>query len=97
MIDKEATALYSNSQDKAVEYLTMMSGEAASETFTTWKELYAFLFMKYMDGNIKTAKELPEGYKYVTPDLEQPGYSEEKYKMIIEETGDRFKVKGDAH
>lgn len=97
MIDKEATALYSNSPEKAVEYLTMMSGEAASETFSTWKELYAFLFMKYMDGNIKTAREIPEGYKYVTPDLEQPGYSEEKYKMIIEETGDRFKVKGDAH
>lgn len=97
MIDKEATALYSESPQKAIDYLTMMSGEAASETFSTWKELYAFLFMKYMDGNIKTARELPEGYKYVTPDLEQPGYSEEKYKLIIEETGERFKVKGEAH
>jgi len=97
MIDTEATALYSNSPEKAVDYLTMMSNEAASETFATWKELYAFLFMKYMDGNIKTAKEVPEGYKYVTPDLEQPGYGEEKYKLIIEETGDQFKVKGSAH
>ncbi len=48
--------------------------------------------MKYMDGNVKTAKEVPEGYKYVTPDLNQPGYSEGKYKLIIEQTGDQFKM-----
>jgi dipeptidase len=97
MIDKEATALYTENPDKAAEYLNQMSNEAASETFSTWKGLYAFLFMKYMDGNIKTAKEVPEGYKYVSPELEQPGYSKEKYKLIIEETGDQFKVIGESH
>jgi hypothetical protein len=53
--------------------------------------------MKYMDGNIKTKKEVPEGYKYTTPEVNQPGYSPQKYELIIKETGDQFKVKGAAH
>ena len=43
-----------------------------------------------MDGNVKTKRDLPEGYKYVEPELEQPGYSKEWYKFIIQETGDKF-------
>lgn len=96
-IDKEAQALYDADKNKAVDYLTSYSGKAAEQTFNEWKGLYAFLFMKYMDGNVKTKKEVPEGYKYVTPELSQPGYSPEKYKQIIEETGDQFKVTGDSH
>jgi dipeptidase len=97
MIDKEAIALYENEPSKAVGYLTEISDAAAIETFNTWKDLYAYLFVKYIDGNVKVAKEIPEGYKYVAPDLKQPGYSPEKYKLIIEQTGDRFKVIGEAH
>jgi hypothetical protein len=48
--------------------------------------------MKYMDGNIKYKRPVPKGYKYVNPKLEQPGYSEEWYKLIIEQTGDQFKI-----
>lgn len=95
--DKEALALYDTDKNKAVEYLTSYSAKAGEKTFNEWKGLYAFLFMKYMDGNVKTKKEVPEGYKYVTPELEQPGYSKEKYKQIIDETGDQFKVTGDSH
>jgi hypothetical protein len=46
-----------------------------------------------MDGNIKTPKDLPENYKFVTPKLEQPGYGEAWYRKIVEETGDKLKVK----
>ena len=96
-IDKESLALHETDASKAVAYLTEVSNAAAEETFNTWKGLYSFLFMKYMDGNIKTPKEVPEGYKYVSPELNQPGYSQEKYKLIIEQTGDRFKVIGESH
>jgi hypothetical protein len=96
-VDQKALKLYEENPLNAVSYLTEVSNKAGSETFNTWKSLYSYLFMKYMDGNIKTARELPEGYKYITPDLSQPGYSPEKYKLIIEQTGDRFKVKGEAH
>jgi len=53
--------------------------------------------MKYMDGNIKTKKDVPEGYKYTTPNIKQPGYSNEFYKTIVKETGDKLKVKGADH
>ncbi len=96
-IDAGAKSLYEQDQAQAVAYLTNYSNSAAERTFDTWKNLYNQLFMKYMDGNIKTKKEIPEGYKYTTPEVNQPGYSPEKYKMIIDETGDQFKVKGAAH
>ena len=84
--------------DVAVANLTNFSNHIAESTFKDWKTLYNQLFMKFMDGNVKTAKEVPEGYKYITPELNQPGYSEDKYKLIIEETGDQFKMpEGDGH
>ena len=30
-----------------------------------WKELYKFLFTKYVDGNVKEKQPVPKGYKYV--------------------------------
>ena len=51
-----------------------------------------------MDGNIKTAREIPEGYKYYAPTVSQPGYGEDTYRLIIEKTGAQFKVVGgDGH
>jgi dipeptidase len=96
-IDAGALALMETDRDVAIEYLTDYSNSVAEKTFTRWKKLYQDLFVKYMDGNVKTAVEVPEGYKYIAPKLEQPGYSAEKYKLIIEETGDKFKVKGSGH
>ncbi|MCF6342803.1 MAG: C69 family dipeptidase, partial [Bacteroidales bacterium] len=96
-IDKAAQSLFELNKDQAIVFLTNYSNSIAEKTFNTWKNLYVQLFMKFMDGNVKTKKEIPEGYKYTNPDLEQPGYSEQKYELIIKETGDKFKVKGSAH
>jgi hypothetical protein len=57
-----------------------------------WKKLYRFLFTKYMDGNIKEARPVPEGYKFMTPTVKQPGYSESFYRNLVNGTGDKFKV-----
>ena len=96
-VDAGALALMENNEEMAVAYLTDYSNSVGEHVFKTWKGLYKYLFVKYMDGNIKTPVEVPEGYKYIAPKLEQPGYSAEKYRLIIEETGDQFKVKGAAH
>jgi hypothetical protein len=45
-----------------------------------------------MDGNIKTPTKVPEGYLYYAPAIEQPGYGEDWYRKIVEETGDQFKL-----
>ena len=43
-------------------------------------------------GNVKTAREVPEGYKYYAPKVEQPKYDDDFYKVIIDQTGDKLKV-----
>ena len=95
--DEKAQSILNKSKEEGINFLNDFCNSVGENTFNQWKGLYAFLFMKYMDGNIKTKREVPEGYKYITPTLNQPGYSQEKYKMIIDETGDKFKVKGNAH
>lgn len=96
-IDKEAAELYKTDPAKAIEFITDYSVKQGNNTVYTWKKLYAFLFTKYMDGNIKEARQVPEGDAYTTPSVKQPGYSEEWYRMIKNNAGDKLKVIGDGH
>jgi hypothetical protein len=80
----------------AVDYLTRYSVSQGDRLTYSWKKLYQYLFMKYMDGNIKTKRPVPSNHKYITPDVKQPGYGEEWYRKIVETTGDQFKVIGAA-
>ncbi len=96
-VDAAAKSLFDSNKEMAVEYLTNYSNNVGERTFKTWKGLYAKLFLKFMDGNIKTKNEVPEGHIYVNPDLKQPGYSEAKYKQIATQTGDKLKVTGSSH
>ncbi len=91
--DKKFVELYNKDKDKAIAEMTKYSHYAAEYTHKKWTELFAYLFTKYMDGNIKTPTEVPEGYKYYAPNLKQPGYGEEWYRRIANETGDKLKVK----
>lgn len=94
-IDKAADEIFKNNPEQAVKFITYYSINKGNQTVDTWKNLYAHLFTKFMDGNIKEDRPVPEGYKYITPEIEYGGYSEEWYKLIIEKTGDKFKVKGE--
>jgi len=86
-IDKEASELYKKTPAKALEYITNYSVNTGNETVKRWKQLYGFLFTKYMDGNIKTT--IP-GQR--NPKVSQLGYSNEFYREIVRQTGDKFKV-----
>ncbi|MCE5344900.1 MAG: C69 family dipeptidase [Bacteroidales bacterium] len=92
-IDKAASALYKKNPAKAVKYLTDYSVKSGNNTVAQWKELYKFLFTKYVDGNVKEKQAIPDGYKMMNPKVSQPGYPEEWYRAIINSTGDRFKEK----
>lgn len=97
-VDAGAKALIESDKDAAIAYLTSYSNSVGADVFQTWKSLYNYLFVKYMDGNIKTKREIPEGYIYYAPEVSQPGYGEASYELIIEKTGDQFKmVGGDGH
>ncbi len=90
-VDKIASEIFDTDPLLAAKYVTDYSVKAGNNTVSEWKDFYAVLFTKYMDGNVKERREVPEGYKYVTPRLSQPGYSKEWYETIVKETGDRYK------
>jgi dipeptidase len=92
-VDKIATTLYNKKQSKGLKYLTDFSVKSGNNTVYQWKELYKFLFTKYVDGNVKEKQEIPEGYKRMNPKLSQPGYPEEWYRTIVNSTGDKFREK----
>ncbi len=97
-MDKKAQALYETNKSSAIAMLTDYSVKAGNETVKHWLNFYTYLFTKYMDGNIKTKVDVPEGYKYHSPTLKQPGYGDDWYRKIVEETGDHFKMPdGPAH
>ncbi len=92
-IDKTATDLYKKNPADAVDYLTDYSVKSGNKTVAEWKDLYKFLFTKYMDGNVKEKREVPAGYKYYTPKVSQPGYPEEWYRVIVKDAGEKLKVR----
>lgn len=85
VVDSRAEKLYAKDPKAAVAYLTRYSTSQGDMLTYAWKELYKGLFMKYMDGNIKTAVPAQQN-----PKLEQPGYGADWYKLIIEKTGNQF-------
>ncbi len=91
--DKTAEALYKKNPADAVKFLTDYSVKAGNNTVKEWKDLYKFLFVKYVDGNVKEKQPVPAGYKYVTPKIEQPGYGDEWNRIIVKMTGDKYREK----
>ena len=89
-VDKKAAALYKNNISDALDFLTQYSVDAGNSTVREWKSLYHYLFTKYMDGNVKVKVEGQQN-----PKLKQPGYSEEWYRNLVNETGDKFKELGE--
>lgn len=89
-IDSKASELYQHNVAKAITYLTENSHQMSTTTLHEWKNLYGFLFTRYMDGNVKTKVDYQRD-----PELEQPGYDENWYRYIINQTGDKFKYQGE--
>jgi len=89
--DKKYLQLSKSNPTATAQTLTTFSLAQASKTFTTWKNLYADLFVKYMDGNIK--KVIPGKRE---PDVQQPGYGQDFYRMVVRETGDKLLVPAPA-
>jgi len=86
-VDKVALALLEKDSKTAVEYLTNYSGSEADKLTHSWKGFYQYLFMKYMDGNVKTADPGKQN-----PKMKQPGYNEDFLRMIVKDHGDKIKM-----
>jgi hypothetical protein len=86
-VDAAALKLYETNPAEAIAYLTDYSNDQASRTFNSYKKLYRYLFLKYMDGNIKYKVEGQQN-----PKVEFPGYSEEFLRRLVKESGEKLKV-----
>lgn len=93
-IEKEALSLHKKSKAEAVKYLTNYTNSIVADGVAQWKKLGEYLVVKYIDGVIK--KE--ENGKFMRNPYglpafpSRPGYSEDYYRTVVKETGDRYKV-----
>ena len=93
-VEKIALAIYKESKSDAIEYLTHYSKEYVKEGLSEWKKLGEYLMVKYLDGVVK--KEEDGKFKRNaygnTASPSRPGYPNQHYRKVIEQTGDKYKV-----
>ncbi len=96
LIDKAAKGLYEkDGAEKACNFLTRYSVNEANQVTAHWNNLSQYLLIKYLDGNIKKEKdgkfERTETGMPPYPDF--PEYPKWWYKVIVEQTGDHFRMR----
>lgn len=93
-VEQEAARLHEQSPSQAVHYLTRYTNNLVKDGVAEWKKLGEYLMVKYVDGVIK--KEEKGQFKrnpYGQPASPlRPGYSNEYYRKIIDQTGEKYKV-----
>jgi len=83
MIEETALSLLKNSRGDAINYLTDYSVASGEKTYKRWKKLGEELLQKNIDGISKTEEFKPKNI----------GYPDEFKKLMIEEAGDKIKMK----
>ncbi len=100
-IDIAAKTLYEQDKELGIQFITDYSCNTANSLVSDWQKFYQYLFMKYVDGNMKVTEGrnfIDNGNGKDIPKVKYPGYGEDWYKKIIEETGEKFKMPaGDGH
>lgn len=93
MTDAAALSLLKENRREAINYLTDFSCNTGDNLTAEWKNMYGYLFAKYMDGNVKTFNPTQ-----MNPDVEQPGYSKKFLRSIVKDHGKLLEVPaGQSH
>lgn len=95
VVAEAATTLKGMSYAEAQERLGRLTDMSAAAVTKDYKRLGDYLFVKFLDGNIK--KETSPGHfaRTATGMPVQPefgGYNERYFRSIVKETGDRYKI-----
>jgi dipeptidase len=96
-VDLAAQNLWNGGKKKeALDFLTDYSVNQANGMTSEWKKLSQFLFVKFMDGNIKKEKDgvFERTETGMSPMPNQPGYPDWWKKVIVEGTGSHLKMLG---
>jgi dipeptidase len=96
LMDQIAVSLQKDEPSKFLPAITDFSITTGNRLVSDWKEMFHYLFMRYMDGNVKQAEDrqlLDNGNgKGVPKRPSQPGYGKDWERKMVEGTGDRYKV-----
>ena len=94
-IDAQAVALLKNSTSDVTAFLNEYTARESNCATEAYKELGIYLLVKYLDGNIKqeTDGEFARTPYGMADHPQQPKYSEEFYRAIVNQIGDKIKVK----
>lgn len=91
-LDKKLLELNKTNPNAIVNELNNYSYNASMQTMNEWNNLFAYLFTKYLDGNVKSEAKVPSNYLYHAPKVEHPKYQNDWYRRIVEDGGDKVKV-----
>lgn len=98
IVDAKSAALYKDNPSTGVDYITDYSVYTGNLLVSKWNSFYHYLFMKYVDGNMKQSdgmELLDNGSgKGIPKRPSHPGYGKDWERRMIDGTGDRFKVSG---
>ena len=91
-IEKRAATALKESPSQAVEILSAFSDSVSQAATDRYRKLGEYIFVKNLDGRQRkeengSFKRTEYGYP-VSPN--SPGYSNEYYKRIVDETGTKF-------
>ena len=96
IFDAKFVPLYAKDTTQALTMLTSFSADKSAETFNEWTNLYKYLLVKYLDGNIKYEKNgrfETNGYDNRQAKFpKQPEYPQKWYKTIINDCGNNIAV-----
>lgn len=54
MVFRAANLIYNGQTDQAIQMLTTFSTGTYAQLVSDWLKYFQYLFVKYMDGNVKT-------------------------------------------
>ena len=92
--EKVALAMYNNSKTDAIAYLNDYSNTNVKDGMSQWRKLGEYLMVKYVDGVVKKEEngEFMRNAHGNPASPSRPGYPNEHYRKVIEQTGDKYKV-----
>lgn len=94
-VEAKAVAIYKSNPAEAEEFLTNYSVNTAQESTRKYQDLAKYLFVKFLDGNIKKEKDGQfERNKWGCPVQPQfGGYTQDYFNTIVAGSGDYLRVK----
>ena len=93
-IEEKALALYKDSKPEAIKFLTDYTNNSVTKGLQDWRKMGEYMMVKYIDGVVKKEEngkfKLNDHGQIASPS--RPGYSNDHYRKVVEQTGDKYKV-----